>query len=292
MERGDWMGQSLLVQNRYQTVLEYTLLLLGSCLVAVSFNVFLNPNQIASGGVAGISTIVLYVWGITPAVTQWVVNIPLFLLGIWLLGGRFGLKTAVASVVLPLFVWLTNGWAPLTDNILLATVFGGTGIGTGIGIVFRGRGSTGGLDLAAQILQKYTGLSLGLAVAMLDGLVILTAGFVFSPEKALYALIGLYVTSRTIDVVSVGFSHSKVAFIISHHTEPLKSVILHELDRGLTELAGSGGYTGQQRPILMVVVKQREAAKLKRMVRDVDPSAFVIISDTTEVLGEGFKASG
>lgn len=272
--------------------IEYTLLIVGSFIVAFSFNVFLNPNQIASGGVAGISTIIEQKLNIEPAVTQWSLNIPLFIVGVFLLGGKFGVKTAVGSVILPLFVLLTSGWQPLTENLLLATIYGGIGVGIGLGIVFRGRSSTGGLDLAAQIIHKYTGISLGSAVALLDGMVILTAGLVFTPEKALYALIGLFVTSKTIDVVQVGFSYSKVAFIITNQMEAVSQAILYDLDRGLTKLTATGGYTGEQRMILMVVVGQREVSKLKALVKSIDPAAFIIISNTTEVLGEGFKLQG
>jgi uncharacterized membrane-anchored protein YitT (DUF2179 family) len=271
---------------------EYGLLLLGSLLIAVSFNVFLSPNQVASGGVAGISIIVDDVLGIEPALTQWALNILLFIAGMRLLGKQFGLKTAVGTAVLPLFVLLTKGLPTLTHNMLLASIYGGILIGIGLGIVFRGRGSTGGLDLAAQIVHKYTGLSLGLSIAMLDGLVILTAGFVFSAEKALYALIGLYVTSKTINVVQLGFSYSKVAFIISREIESIQEAILHELDRGLTKLKGAGGYSGEDRTVLMVVVSQTEVIKLKELVKAHDPKAFVILSDTNEVLGEGFKLHG
>jgi uncharacterized membrane-anchored protein YitT (DUF2179 family) len=272
-------------------LMEYSLLIIGSFLVALSFNWFLNPNRIATGGVVGISTIIDALTGIEPAVTQWVLNIPLFVAGLFLLGGRFGMKTLVGSIVLPLFVLLTGRLQPLTDNLLLATIYGGIGIGVGLGLVFRGRASTGGLDLAAQILHKYTGLSLGYAIAVLDGLVILAAGLIFSPEKALYALIGLFVTSKTINIVQIGFSRSKVAFIISDRKEEIKKAILYELDRGLTELKGQGGYTGESREILMVVVDQIEVNRMKAIVKTVDRNAFIIISDTTEVLGEGFKLS-
>ncbi|WP_199616730.1 YitT family protein [Paenibacillus alkalitolerans] len=271
------------------TAYEYALLLIGSFLVAVSFNLFMEPNRIASGGVSGISVIVRSLIGVEPAITQWLLNIPLFIAGIALLGGKFGLKTAVGTAVLPLFVLLTDNWAPLTDNPLLATLFGGLGIGAGLGIVFRGRGSTGGLDLAAQIVAKYTGLGLGLSVALLDGFVILTAGFVFSPEQALYALIGLFVTTKTIDVVQIGFSTSKVAYIISEDVESIARTVLYDLDRGLTRLTAHGGYTGQAKTVLMVVVSQTEVTKLKALVQAADPQAFVIITGATEVLGEGFK---
>lgn len=270
-------------------MLEYGLLLLGSLLIALSFNYCLKPNQVASGGVTGISVITLELFGFQPALVQWALNIPLFLLGAFVLGKQFGLKTAVGSFVLPLFVLLTQKVEPLTDNLLLATIYGGIGIGVGLGIVFRGRGSTGGLDLAAQLIHRFTGVSLGIAVAMLDGLVILTAGLVFDAEKALFALIGLYVTSKTIDVVQLGFNYAKVAYIISEETEAIAEAVLHDLDRGLTKLNGAGGYTGAERTVLMVVVSQNEVSRLKELVRDVDPAAFIIISETREVLGEGFK---
>lgn len=268
---------------------EYGLLLAGCFLIAVSFNLFLNPNEIASGGVSGISTIVQRLFGIEPAIMQWLLNIPLFILGLLLLGGQFGLKTAVGSMVLPLFVLLTSDWGALTDNPLLASIYGGIGVGAGLGIVFRGRASTGGLDTAAQLVHKYTGIRYGLAIAIFDGLVILTAGIIFSPEKALLALIGLFVTTKTIDVVQLGFRSSKVAFVITRETTRIREAILYDLDRGLTELTARGGFTGEERPVMMVVVSQTEVTRLKALVKSIDVEAFVILADASEVLGEGFK---
>lgn len=285
------------IQRRLQQpvgrkIMEYLLLFIGSGLIALSFNLFLSPNQVASGGVSGISIIVQEVLGIEPALTQWALNIPLFIVGTWVLGGQFGVKTAVGTVLLPLLILLTRGLPALTDNLLLAGIYGGMLVGMGLGLVFRGRASTGGLDLAAQMIHRLTGLSLGLAVAMLDGLVILTAGIVLSPEKAMYALIGLFVTSKTINVVQLGLSYSKVAFIISDEVEAIRQAILVELDRGLTQLHATGGYTGEDRLVLMVVVGQTEVSRLKELVKATDPGAFVILSDTNEVLGEGFKLHG
>ncbi|MFC3342761.1 YitT family protein [Paenibacillus abyssi] len=265
------------------------LLMLGSFVIAVSFNLFLLPGGIASGGVSGISILVQRVTGIPPAYTQWALNIPLFIAGLMMLGRRFALQTAIGSILLPLFVLLTADWPSPTHNALLAAIYGGIGVGIGLGLVFRGRGSTGGLDLAAQILHKYTGLRLGLAIACFDGLVIAAAGFIISPENALYALIGLFVTSKTIDVVQTGLLVSKVAFIISDKADLISTTVLNDLDRGLTKLDAHGGYTGEARSVLMVVVGQNEVSKLKLLVKSVDPAAFVIISDTAEVLGEGFK---
>lgn len=276
---------------RVQAAVNAGLLIAGSLLIAISFNVFLVPLGIASGGISGVSILVNRLTGISPAYIQWAFNVPLFLLGLWLLGKRFALKTALGSFLLPLFVLLTSHWTPLTENALLAAIYGGIGVGAGLGLVFRGQGSTGGLDLAAQLLHRYTGIRLGLAVACFDGLVIAAAGVLISPEISLYALIGLFVTSKTIDFIQTGLALSKVAFIISGRPDAIRQAVLHDLDRGLTSLDGHGGYTGETREVLMVVVGQGEVSRLKQLVRAADPSAFVIISDTAEVLGEGFKRS-
>lgn len=279
----------IMANPKFETVTSILLLLIGSFIIAVSFNIFLVPLGIASGGVSGLSILVKRMTDIPPAYTQWALNVPLFLVGWWLLGKRFALKTALGSFVLPFFVLLTSHWSPPTTNALLAAIYGGIGVGVGLGLVFRGRGSTGGLDLAAQLLHRYTGIRLGLAVACFDGLVIAAAGILIAPENALYALIGLFATSKTIDFVQTGLALSKVAFIVSDRPDDITEVILSDLDRGLTMLDGRGGYTKQQRTILMVVVGRGEVSKLKQLVRSADPHAFVIISDTAEVLGEGFS---
>lgn len=257
--------------------------------MALSFNLFLVPNGIASGGVSGISILVQKLTGFMPALTQWAINIPLFIGGLVLLGRKFGAKTLLGTMILPLFVLLTANVPSPTDNPILAAIYGGIGVGLGLGLVFRGGGSTGGLDLAAQILHRLTGLPYSLAIVLFDGCVIIAAGFIFSPEVSLYALIGLFVTSKTIDFVQNGLQLSKVAFIISEKTEEVAQAILHDLDRGLTRLDGHGGYTGAGRTVLMVVVGQNEVPKLKQLVRAIDAGAFVIISNTAEVLGQGFK---
>ncbi len=273
---------------RVRSLFSYLAMLLGSFFIASSFNLFLLPNRIASGGVSGISVILNTLTQINPAYTQWALNIPLFLAGVLVLGKQFGVKTAVGSVVLPLFVLLTAHWNAPTHDPLLASLYGGLGVGIGLGLVFRGRGSTGGLDVAAQIVHRVFGMRLGLAVAVLDGLVILSAGLFISLENALYALIGLFATSKTIDIIQTGFQTSKAAFIISKHPARVSNAILHELDRGLTKLQGVGGYTGDERPVLLTVVGQNEVVRLKILVRDADPDAFVIITNAAEVLGEGF----
>ncbi|WMT29602.1 YitT family protein [Bacillus aerius] len=269
-------------------VKNYVLILIGSAIVAVGFNTLLLPNQIAAGGVSGISTI-MQSFGFEAAYVQWGLNIPLFIAGFYLLGGTFGVKTLVGSVFLPLMVFLTRHIAPVTHEALLAAIFGGVVIGIGIGLVFLGNGSTGGTALAAKIINKYTGLTLGTCLAMMDGLIVLAAMTIFGIEEGLYAVIGVFISSKTIDVVQAGFSHSKMAMIITGHEDEVRQAVFDQIDRGVTKISAVGGYTDRDRPILMCVVGQSQFTKLKQVVKAIDASAFVIVMDAKEVLGEGFK---
>ncbi|WP_078543869.1 YitT family protein [Litchfieldia alkalitelluris] len=270
-------------------IIELMYILIGSAFVALAFNLFLLPNQVASGGVSGISIITFSVFGIEPAYVQWGLNIPLFIAGLILLGGQFGVKTLVGTIFLPLVVYLSRDMQPATLDPLLGALFGGIGVGLGLGIVFRGNGSTGGTDLAAQIINKYTGMTLGRSVLFIDGLIVLTATIVFDIERGLYAMIALFVTSKTIDLVQIGLGTSKMVIIITNHQDKVRQGIIHEIDRGVTRLSAIGGYTDDERPILMCVVDQSEFTKLKQLVKSIDPAAFVIVTDASEVLGEGFK---
>ncbi|WP_282067158.1 YitT family protein [Bacillus pumilus] len=266
----------------------YLFILIGSAIVAIGFNTLLLPNQIAAGGVSGISTI-MQSFGFEAAYVQWGLNIPLFIAGFYLLGGTFGVKTLVGSIFLPLMVFVTRHIAPVTHEALLAAIFGGVVIGIGIGLVFLGNGSTGGTALAAKIINKYTGLTLGTCLAMMDGLIVLAAMTIFGIEEGLYAVIGVFISSKTIDVVQAGFSHSKMAMIITGHEDEVRQAVFDQIDRGVTKISAVGGYTDHDRPILMCVVGQSQFTKLKQVVKAIDASAFVIVMDAKEVLGEGFK---
>jgi len=273
----------------FSGVLEYIYIIVGSSIVALAFNLFLLPNRVASGGVSGISTITDALFGFEPAYVQWGFNIPLFIAGLILLGGHYGIKTLVGTVFLPLVVFLSRDLQPATLDPLLGSLFGGIGVGLGLGIVFKGRASTGGTDLAAQIIHKYTSISLGKCVALIDGLIVLSAAVVFDLEQGLYALIGLFVTSKTIDFIQVGLGNSKMAIIITNKQDAVREGILTKIDRGVTRLSAYGGYTDDERPILMCVVEQTEFTKLKQLVRSIDATAFVIVMDAAEVVGEGFR---
>ncbi|MFB4164566.1 YitT family protein [Alteribacillus sp. JSM 102045] len=286
----NWDKRREPMPQNVQLVLNSLFIFLGSAIVAVSYNLFLLPNRIASGGLSGLATIIYDVAAIEPAVTLWSLNIPLFIAGIVLLGGwKYGGKTLIGTLFLPLVVYMTRNIQPAVDDPLLGALFGGIGVGLGLGLVFRAHASTGGTDLAAQIIHKYTGISLGVCVFVMDGLIVATSAFVFSLEFALYALIGLFVTGKTIDIVQTGVGYAKVAFIITAAENEVLDVILNKVDRGVTKLDAHGGYTNHPRPVLMCVVNRNEVTKLKQLVQSVDSQAFVVVTNAAEVLGEGFK---
>ncbi len=277
------------VPLRLLQFIEYSFVIIGAFFVAVAFNVFLLPHDIASGGVAGISTITKALFGFEPSIVQWALNIPLFIAGVIILGKNFGAKSLLGTIILPFFVFLTKNWTQATEDPLLGAIFGGMIVGIGIGIVFKGRASTGGIDLAAQILHKFFPLPLGICLALFDGLIVITATLVFSVEQGLYALIALFITSRTIDFVQVGLNTSKNVMIITERVADVRNVLLKDVDRGVTVLNGTGGYTNEDRTVLMCVVAQNEFSKLTKIVKSVDTNAFVVAMNATEVLGEGFK---
>lgn len=268
---------------------DYLLILIGVLILALSFNSLLLSNHIASGGVVGVSILIQAIAGFEPAYTQWLVNIPLFIIGVVFFGRKYGLRTAFGTLMLPLFIYLTKDIPSMTSDPLLASVFGGCGAGLGVGITYRGKGSTGGFSILANLLSLQTGLPLGRCAFFLDGAVIVFAGWIFGPEQALYALIAVFLTSQTIDIVQIGFHTSKVALVISKEHEGINEKVQDELERGATRLAGVGGFSGQSQNVLLLVVSQNEVNQLKAIIYRIDPNAFVILWDSYEVLGKGFR---
>ncbi|MCO7176456.1 YitT family protein [Sporolactobacillus kofuensis] len=280
-------------RGKFAILMDYILVIIGSFIVGITFNTFMLPTHIASGGVAGISIVLHWTLGWAPSYTQWGLNLPIFILGLVILGKEFGyldymMKILLGTVTLPFFVFLTAEVPAATQSPLLGALFGGVGTGVGLGLVFRGRGSTGGTALAGQIVHKYTGISLGVCVSLFDGVIVLTSAFFMSLGAALYALISIYVTAKMIDVVQLGFNTEKMALIISEREDEMRQAILDEIDRGVTRITSQGGYTGDNRPMLMTVVSQGELTHLKQLVRSIDPDSFFILTNATEVFGKGF----
>ncbi|MDQ0285116.1 uncharacterized membrane-anchored protein YitT (DUF2179 family) [Desulfofundulus luciae] len=264
---------------------------LGVILTALGLDLFLVPNKIAAGGVSGLATVFHYLTGAPVGMTMLALNVPLFALGIYRLGLKFGFRSLYGTISLSLVVDALAPHLPVpTRDPLLAGIFGGVLTGLGLGLVFRYRGTTGGTDLAAAILRTYTGANVGQLLFLVDGMVVMLAGFTFhSWELAMYALITIFVTAWLIDLVQEGISYTKAFFIISERTEEIAAVVLRELNRGATALKGRGMYTRMERDVLLVVVNRSEVTRLKDLIYRVDPQAFVILADVHEVLGEGFK---
>ena len=263
----------------------------GVALVALGLDMFLIPNKIAAGGVSGVATILHYLIGVPVGLAMLVLNVPLFFMGIYRLGLKFGFRSLYGTLTLSLAVDALAPFVPVpTEDLLLACLFGGVMVGLGLGLVFRYRGTTGGTDLAAAVLRTYTGANVGQLLFLVDATVVLAAGFAFSSaELAMYALITIFVTSWLIDVVQEGFSYAKAFIIITGSADKIAPAILAGLDRGATAWKARGMFTGGERQVLLSVVQRSEVSRLKELVYSIDPGAFVILADVREVLGEGFK---
>lgn len=272
------------------SLINYLGIATGAVITAAGLDLFLIPNKIAAGGVSGLATVIHYIAHIPVGVTMLALNIPLFLLSIKKLGVHFGLNTLFGAVVLSAAIDIIARVAPvITQDIFLSTLYGGMVCGLGMGIVFKYHGTTAGTDLAAKLIQKYTGMSVGQALLGVDFFVITMAGIVFNSfELAMYALISLFVTSKVIDLVQEGRSDTKAFFIISNKPAEVANTIMREMERGVTFLQGRGGYTETARDVLFCVVTSAELSTLKKIIHDTDTGAFVIVADTNEVLGEGF----
>ncbi|MHB1127716.1 MAG: YitT family protein [Bacillota bacterium] len=275
---------------RIRTFLDYLGITVGSAIVALGLVWFLIPHKIAAGGVSGLATVLYYLFSWPVGVSMLVLNIPLFVAGIRKLGIPFGIRTLFGTLVLSLLIDVLQlrVVAP-TQNPLLASIYGGVLVGIGLGLVFRSRGTTGGTDLAAQLFHGHLRVSIGQTLLVIDALVIGLAAVVFGLELALYALIALFATSWMVDIVQEGLGYAKAALVITNCAEEISHMVLEHLDRGATILEGRGAYTGQQREVLLVVVSRAEVTRLKSFVYEVDPRAFVIVTEVHEALGEGFK---
>ncbi len=286
---------------------DYLWITLGSVLTAASINIFLVPYKIAPGGISGIATVLYYLSnGILPVgTTMLAMNVPLFLLGMKFIGGRFTIRTLYSAILLSAIIDFTasfsqhiinsnmsliNGTGAAAD-LLLYSISGGTLMGIGLGIVFRFGATTGGSDLAARITNYFKpNLTMGQIIMFIDTSVIIFASISFrSFQLGLYAIVALFTSSRVIDAILEGVSFAKAVFIISDSADEIAKRIMDELDRGVTGLNGIGMYTGEKKNVLMCILHRGQLPALKQLAKEVDEKSFVFLTDIREVLGEGFK---
>jgi uncharacterized membrane-anchored protein YitT (DUF2179 family) len=282
--------------NKYwPSIRDYSLILAGSLIQAIGLRLFLVPAELASGGVSGISQLINHFTGWPIGLMVFIGNLPLFFLGWRMLGGsKFTIRTLVAVVTYSFFtdalLWLP--FVPktgITNDLVLNSLYGAVVSGIGYGLVYRGQGTSGGSDILARILNRWRGISMTQSYLMTDAVVILGAGFVFGWQKALYALITLYVSGLVVDTTLEGARSVRSAMIVTDQCKEISSRILDEMERGVTILNGTGAYTGEARPVLYCVVTRSEVQQLKRIVHELDPKAFMVVGAAHEALGEGFQ---
>jgi len=273
---------------------DYSFILAGAILQALSVVVFLAPADLAPGGVTGLALIFNRALPLPVSIGAWtlVLNLPLFALGVRHLGGvQFLVRTIVTVVLYSALIALFErlGVRRVTNDILLNTLFGAIVGGIGQGIVFRAQATTGGTDILALLLVRWRSVPLSQSYLATDAVVIALAVFVFGWEKALYALIGIYAGGLAAEAVAEGVHVSRTATIITNAPDAVAQAVMTRMGRGITRWMGSGGYTGAERPILFVVISRAETATLKAIVSEADPDAFVVIGQAQEVYGEGFR---
>lgn len=275
--------------NTRMILIDYFQIIVGATLVALAYNMFLLPAKIAAGGISGVSTILFELYSFSPALTQVVINIPIFIIGWILLGKEFSGKTLIGTFWVPFIIWLTADISYVVTESFLGALYGGVILGIGLGIVYKGNGSTGGTAALAQVLKKLTGLSSGYSQLIVDGFVVAASLIVFNLELTLFALMSIFVTSKTIDFVQLRTSEAKLILIITEEEARIQAMIQNEIDRGLTKVKSVGGYTEAERTMILCVAEQTEAVHLKKVLQQEEPSTFVIFLNTSDILGRGFS---
>lgn len=275
--------------------LSYSLIVVGSFILAAAFVLFITPYKIVPGGVYGISIVLHYMIGTPIGLMALCFDIPLTIIGMKVLGPRFGFKTVLGFSLTAIFTdtltWLW-GFEPLVKgDALLSSIFGGLLCGLGLGLIFKSKATSGGSDIIAAIIAKYTKLPIGQLMIMVDSVIVLLGLLVFGDWKIpLYSWIAIYITGKVIDGVLEGLNYEKSLFIISEKHEEIRDKIINNLNRGGTVIEGRGMYNMAERKIIFTVVSRRELIILEEYIQQIDPKAFLTVLDASEILGEGFKS--
>ncbi len=279
--------------RRFKKAEEILLITLGAALIGCALSVFLVPFKIAPGGVSGVSAVLHHLTGIRVSTLLMFINVPIFILGLMHFDKSFLFRSIYGTAVLSLSAELFSRIVLPTEDMFLASVFGGVVIGAGIALVLKSGGSTGGTDIIVLICRKFLpNLSVGNWFLLIDGFVILLAGATLGGwEVVLYSSATLFISTYITDAVLEGASFARMVYIISQKNEEITKQIYSEMNRGVTGLKSASMYTGEERQILLCVIRRFELPRLKELVYEVDDKAFVIISDAKEVLGNGFDRS-
>lgn len=271
---------------------DYLLILVGALIQAFALRLFLVPAELVSGGISGLAQLLNHFISFPIGTMVLIGNIPLFILGWRYLGGpRFAVRTILSILAFSIFTDILIFFIPnegVTEDLVLNALYGGLLLGIGLGIVYRGRGTSGGSDILGRILNRRFGITISQAYLITESLVVLGAGFVFGWTKALYGLVLIYVSGLAAEIALQGTNIVRTAMIVTTQAEAVSRVIMEDLERGVTLLSGTGGYTGEPRTVIYCAISRMEINRLKILVHDVDPKAFMVIGQAQEALGEGF----
>ncbi len=277
---------------------EYFMIAIGTALIAFSVASIYDPSGFVTGGFSGLAIIVkrlteeLVPGGVPLAVTNLLLNVPVFLIAIRLKGWRYIIKTLFGTVMLSFWLGILPVIPIAEGDFLLTALYGGIVMGVGIGLVFLSQATTGGTDLIAAIIQHFwRHYSIADILQVIDALIVLAGAYLFGIQMALYAVISVYLVSKVSDGIIEGLKFSKAAFIITRKPDELSQILMDELSRGVTGLSAKGMYSGEKKNMLFCVVSRKEIVRLKELALNLDPDAFVIVTDVREVLGEGFIES-
>ena len=273
----------------------YALIVVGALFIASGYAFFITPHKIVPGGIYGISIVLHHTFGTPVGMMALAFNLPLTLVGIKVLGPRFGIKTFTGFMLTSLFMDLISLWvgdmALIPDDLILSSVYGGAVIGLGVGFLFKAKATCGGTDVMAMMLGKWTGRPLGQLMMTVDTIIVIMGSLVFLDWKIpMYSIITIFVMGKTIDNVLQGWTHDKVALIISNRYEEISNAITDDIQRSSTLIHANGMFAGAERNILYVVLNRNEIPVLEQRVHQADPTAFVAIINADEILGEGFKS--
>ncbi|MBK5490990.1 uncharacterized membrane-anchored protein YitT (DUF2179 family) [Bacillus sp. RC218] len=264
-------------------------IIIGALLMATGLEIFLIPNQVIDGGITGISIMLSHLTGLNLGVFLFLLNLPFVFMGHKQIGKTFAFSTIFGILTLSILTTLFHPIPAFTDDILLATIFGGMALGVGVGLVIRYGGALDGTEILAILVNKKIPFSVGEIVMFFNVFILGAAGFVFSWDRAMYSILAYVIASKAIDTVVNGFEQSKSVWIISEQQEELGEAINSQLGRGVTYLHGEGAYTGDNKKVIFCIINRLEEAKLKSLIEELDPAAFLAVADITEVRGGRFK---
>ena len=282
--------------NWRKSAYEYSMILVGCFIMAAGFVIFISPFKLAPGGVYGIAITLHYLTDALPiGIFALCLDIPLFLIGTWILGPKFGAKTLVGIFSLSGFTTLLEtlyGYQPLvTNDYFLASVFGGVLLGIGLGLIFKSHATSGGTDIVAMIINKYNKIPVGKLLIYVDTAVVLVGLAAFQDWRIpLYSWVTIFITGKIIDMMIEGVGSEKAVYIVSEQYDKIRDKIINEMNRGGTYLNGEGMYNGAEKKIIYTIVDRKELILLQRYVHEIDPKAFMTVMDSTETLGEGFRS--